>query len=45
MDDNYSKCEKRGETMSKDDGFCDIINLGSWLWDLIAEIMDCKCKK
>jgi hypothetical protein len=31
--------------MSKEDNFCDVINLGSWLWNLIAEIMDCNCNK
>jgi hypothetical protein len=23
---------------------CNIIKFGSWLWDLIVEIMDCNCK-
>lgn len=44
MDDNYSKYKKGGETM-KDNEFCNIIEFGSWLWDLISNIKGCNCKK
>lgn len=27
------------------DDFCEIVNIGRWLWNLIAEIMDCNCRK
>ena len=30
--------------MSNEDIY-NIIKFGSWLWNLISEIMDCNCKK
>lgn len=29
--------------MTNDD-FCNLMKFGSWLWNLISEIMDCNCK-
>ena len=44
MANNYTKCQGVQE-MSKEDNICDIVNISRWLWNLIAEIMNCNCNE